>query len=66
MYRTATVNIIDVIDTVHIHAVVRLWDGIQTGSPATELTCTVDVDGVGRGSGDAWLRDALVALLEAV
>ena len=66
MYRTATVNVIDVIDTVHIHAVVRLWDGVQIGAPATELVRTINVDGVGSGDGEVWLCDALVALIEAL
>lgn len=66
MYRMASIAAFDVMETVHVHATVRLWDGLQTGSPTSESAWTVDVQGVGSSEDHEWLRDALVALIEAL
>lgn len=65
MYRIASIHAFDVMDTVHITATVKLWDGIQTGSPTSEFSITTQIQGVGSGDDRAWLRDALVGLIEA-
>lgn len=66
MYRMAMISAFDVMDTVHVTANVSLWDGVQTGSPASKFTVSVDAQGVGSAEDHEWLRDALVALIEAL
>lgn len=66
MYRSATIAAYDVIDAVHVHAVVRLWDGFGEEGVTTESSYTATLQGVGSGSDTVWLRDALVALLETL
>lgn len=66
MYRIATIAAYDVMETVHVHATVRLWDGLQTGSPTAEFSCTATVQGVGSSEDHEWLRDALVGLIESL
>lgn len=66
MYRMATLAAYDVMETVHISATVLLWDGMQTGSPTSRFTVSVDVQGVGSAEDNEWLRDSLIALIEAL
>lgn len=66
MYRIATIAAYDVLETVHVHATVRLWDGLHTGSPTSEFSVTVTIQGVGSSEDHEWLRDALVGLIEAL
>ena len=66
MYRTATIMAYDVMETVHVHSVVHLFDKHQIGSSTTELAVTVDIQGVGSADARDWLRDALVGLIEAL
>ena len=56
----------DVMETVHVHAVVHLFDKHQIGSSTTELTVTADIQGVGSAEPEEWLRDALVGLIECL
>ena len=66
MYRTATLMAYDVMETVHVHAVVHLFDHCQIGDSTTEFTLTCDVQGVGSAEGQEWLRDALIAAIECL
>jgi hypothetical protein len=66
MYRVANIAAFDVMDTVHISAVVRLYDGHRVDAGEIELHTTATVDGVGSSEGAIWLRDALVALAETL
>lgn len=66
MYRMATLAAYDVMETVHVSATVLLWDGMQTGSPTSRFTVSVDVQGVGSAEDNEWLRDSLIALIEAL
>jgi len=65
MYRSASIHVYDVMDSVHAHARVLMSDRFEPASPTVELEVSIDVQGVGSGSADAWLRDVLVALIEA-
>jgi hypothetical protein len=64
MYRTATVHCYDVMDRVQVTASVILYENSGEPTHTVELAHSIDVQGVGSGSGDAWLRDALIALIE--
>lgn len=66
MYRVATIAAFDVMETVHITATVRLWDGVVTDGSDVEFACTATVQGVGSSEGHEWLRDALVGLIESL
>ena len=66
MYRTATIAAYDVMDTVHITALVTLYDGEGNYEHEVEFRCATTVDGVGSSDGRLWLRDALVALAETL
>lgn len=66
MYRMATLSAFDVMETIHVSATVLLWDGMQTGSPTSRFTVSCDVMGAGSAEDHEWLRDALVALIEAL
>ena len=66
MYRMATVTAYDVLESVQVSCRVLLWDGSQIGSPTSEFTTSVLVQGVGSATDHEWLRDALVALLETL
>lgn len=66
MYRIANLAAYDVLSEVHINVRVLLYDG-EPGVPAElEFSCATTVDGVGSSEGREWLRDALVALIEAM
>lgn len=66
MLLTATVACFDVLDAVWIRANVRerAHDDETARPPA--LTCEISVPGEGISDPREWLRDALVALLEAL
>jgi len=66
MYRVASVHAYDVMESVHVAATVKLWDGLQTGSPTSEFTVSATIQGVGSAEDHEWLRDALVGLIEAL
>lgn len=66
MYRTAMLACYDVMSEVHITATVRLYDGMNLTGSETEFHCSTTVDGVGSSDGRDWLRDALVAMIEAL
>ena len=66
MYRVASVTAFDVMESVHVSCIVKLWDGIQTGHPTSELTFATQIQGVGSAEDREWLRDALVGLLECL
>lgn len=66
MYRLANIAAYDVLDQVQIHARVTLYEGIEEVTHSVEFTCATTVDGVGSGSPQVWLRDALVALAETL
>jgi hypothetical protein len=66
MYRVASIHAYDVFETVHVSATVKLWDGLQTGSPTSEYTASATIMGVGSAEDHEWLRDALVGLIESL
>lgn len=66
MYRVASLHAFDVMETVHVTAVVSLWDGLQTGTPTSKFAVSATVQGVGSAEDHEWLRDALVGLIEAL
>lgn len=66
MYRVATIAVYDVLETVHITATVRLWDGLITDGSDVEFTCDTTVQGVGSAEGREWLRDALIGMIESL
>ena len=66
MWYAATINAFDLIDRVHVSAVVRCH-----GSNGEETTVTVwqgsaTFAGVGEGDPQLWLKDALVGVLETL
>ena len=66
MYRIASIAAFDVLDKVQISAQVTLYEGIIEVTHTVEFSCATTVDGVGSGSPQVWLRDALVALAETL
>lgn len=65
MWYTATMYAYDAIDKVVVSATVRATSG-YAGAPIAEVYSTVaTTQGVGEDDPNQWLRDALVALLEA-
>jgi hypothetical protein len=66
MYRTATLAVYDVMDEVFVTADVRLYDAFPEHPSEIEVHCQTTISGVGSGDGRAWLRDALVGLIEAL
>jgi hypothetical protein len=66
MYRTASIAAYDVLDQVFVACTVRLWDGERTEGITSESHWQTTVQGVGSSEDVVWLRDALVALLEAL
>lgn len=66
MYRTASVAAFDCLDMVWATARVHEFHSIEDDTPTTPVVVSVQVKGVGEEDTDLWLRDVLVALLEAL
>lgn len=65
MHFTSTIRAYDALDRVVISALVR--DEDAQGDPAKEyFSCATTVSGTGEGDHREWLRDALIALIEAL
>jgi len=66
MWYAATVHAYDALDKVCVSGTVRMTRG-ELGDPIAEVYSVVTtVPGVGEDDPNQWLRDALVALLEAI
>ena len=66
MWYIATVNAYDALDKVVVAAVLRSTTG-EVGDPMEDrLKVVTTTDGVGEDDERTWLRDALVALIEAL
>jgi hypothetical protein len=66
MWYAATVNAFDLIDQVHVSAVVRCHAASGEETTVTVWQGSATVAGVGEGDPLQWLSDALVALLETL
>lgn len=64
MYHMLTVQAFDMLDTVHVHARLRVVEQLAEGAETTVLERTCSIPSVGRDDDHEWLRDVLVALLE--
>lgn len=66
MWYAATVNCFDLIDKIHVSAVIRQHaiDGVATTVVVWQGSATFD--GVGEADPHRWLSDALVGLLETL
>ena len=66
MWYIATVNAYDALDKVVVAAVLRSTTG-EVGDPIEDrLKVVTTTDGVGEDDERQWLKDALVALIEAL
>jgi hypothetical protein len=66
MWYSATVHAYDVMGAVQVTVTVRRSEGLGAASPEAVMHAATTVPGVGESDEREWLRDALVALLEAV
>ena len=60
------VNAWDVMDRVFVTAFLREYGDISTDRADVVLDRTTTVEGTGESDPEQWVRDALVALLEAI
>ena len=56
----------DVMGEVFTHASVRRYDGDGFDTTPTTYTVTTTFEGSGEAEDDNWLKDALIALIEAI
>lgn len=66
MYRTATINAYDALGKILIGVVLREKPSPGEDAPATAETLQLEVDSTGEDDPRQWLRDVLVASLEAL
>lgn len=66
MYRTATIAAYDVMGDVFVTASVRTYEPDGENFDSVEFRCAATVQSVGESETREWLRDALVALIEAI
>lgn len=65
MYQISTIHAYDVMDQIHIVAVVRQYDAIAPGE-GQEYRWETTVSGVGESEPSRWLRETLIALIETL
>jgi hypothetical protein len=66
MWYSASVYAYDVMDQVCITLVLRSAGGLGAVEEPVELRATTTVSGVGETSPQEWVKDALIALIEAL
>lgn len=66
MWFAATLNAFDALDKVHVSVVLRERGDEPTDRVMTLYQASATVDGCGETDPRLWLRDALVAMLEAL
>jgi len=66
MWYAATINAFDLIDRVHVSAIVRCHEVDGEGMTTVVWQGASTVAGVGEADPHLWLKDALVALLETL
>ena len=66
MNRSASIHAYDVMSTVLVTAQLSVWEDGPEGTPTRRLSLMEQVESVGEPSDRRWLRDALIALAEAL
>lgn len=66
MYRSATFSAYDVMDKVHVTGRLVTYEANGENFDKAEFAVTTTVDSHGEDDDREWLREALVALLEAI